>query len=971
MRKYIQSVLLSKKKLKLITFLFLIGTITIYSSPRERLLMNFGWKFAFGHAADVSEDFNVGTSYFTYLAKAGYGDGAAAKDFDGRAWRELDLPHDWAAEAYFHPEASHSHGYKAIGPGFPESSVGWYRKSFTIPEDDLGKRIFLEFDGVFRNSEVWVNGFYCGNEPSGYSSFSYDITEYINYGEENTIAVRVDASMEEGWFYEGAGIYRHVWLTKTSPLHVPQHGTFIVSEVDDEKNPKLATVTAKINVENKDLENVSFEIENIIVNTDGEIVASANSTDLELNAMHSDEYEFVFNVSNPHLWDINDPHLYELITVIKQQGEIIDEYETTFGIRTIRWDAKEGFFLNGRHVKIQGTNNHQNHAGVGTAIPDGLHEWRLRQLKNMGNNTYRTAHYPPTPALLEACDRMGMLVVNENRLMGTTDEILGHFKRLIIRDRNHPSVILWSIGNEEWAIEGTEKGARIAEKMQAFAKKYDTTRPVNAAVSGGWGHGISEVIEVMGFNYLFHGDTDAYHEKFPDIPSLGTEEGSTVTTRGIYERDDDKQYLPAYDKSRPEVGFMRIRDGWRHYAERDYLAGMCIWTGFDYRGESTPYRWPSVSSYFGMMDLCGFPKDNVYYLKSWWTDEPVLHILPHWNWQGREGEEIDVWVYSNFDEVELIVNGESKGKKTMETNGHLSWLVNYEPGTVEAVGYENGEKQMTTTVSTTNKPNAVEMTPDKPVISGDREDISVITVNVVDDNGLVVPDANYNIKFDIDGPGRIIGVGNGDPTSHERDRFIETAKAVETYGWKEITADKVDTNEAVQPGYDDSGWDSAFPYYEGLEPGMESKKTIYRGYIDFDEDDFGGEIKWMYNSVGNNQSVYINGHLMGKNLDDETDRFVFEPEKDILNKGKNLVSIVANPYVKDHKWDELNTNSGGFSVLIPAEQWQRKIFNGYAQVIIQSTGEPGKITIKGSSNELIDHEIIINAEEASWRPHIK
>jgi beta-galactosidase len=935
----------------------------LMSAPRERLLMNFNWQFAYGHATDIEQDFNVGTRYFTYLAKAGYGDGAASEGFDDRTWRTLDLPHDWAVEQGFSGDASHSHGYKTVGFAYPESSVGWYRKTFDVPAEDEGKRIFIEFDGVYRDAKVWVNGFYCGNEPSGYSSFAFDITEYLNFGGENVIAVRADASIEEGWFYEGAGIYRHVWLTKTATTHVPQYGTFITSEVEGDK----AVVTARINVTNKAIESSAFQVRNTIVNPQGEVVASQTSEGYLLAPMHTQEYTMAMTVEHPLLWDLDTPHLYEVKTEIVRDEEVLDRYSTTFGIRTIEWTADKGFFLNGRHVKIKGTNNHQNHAGVGTAIPDALHEWRLQQLKDMGNNAYRTAHYPPTPALLEAADRMGMLILNENRLMGTTDEILDHLRRLMVRDRNHPSVVLWSIGNEEWQIEGNERGAKMAAYMQAYAKKYDTTRPINAAVSGTWGGGISSVVEVMGYNYLRHGSTDAHHSKFPWQASLGTEEGSTNTTRGIYVDDEEKQYLTAYDRDTPS-GFFSIQHGWKHYASRDYLSGMVIWTGFDYRGESTPFVYPSVVSYFGMFDLCGLPKDNVYYLKSWWSQSDVLHILPHWNWPDRAGEEIDVWVYSNMDEVELFLNSKSLGRQKKEPNSHLSWKVKYVPGTVKAVGYKNGRVEMQSSVATTDKPAAVNMVADRTSIKGDHEDVSVITVQVEDKKGRIVPDANLDVTFSITGPGRIIGVGNGNPTSHEADRFFETVTAVPSTDWKEMDLSKVDLQEVVQPGYDDAAWQAAFA--DGaLLPGSESMTRVFRGVFELTGDQLQGEIHWMYRSIGSDQSVYVNGHLVGEQLDGREHTLLLSG--DYLKDGANEVVIVTQPFVMAHPWDEVNMDSGALKVEIPSEQWRRKTFNGLAQVLVQSTGEAGVIEVKATSPGLKDGRLSIKTDSSERRAHIK
>lgn len=942
---------------------FLTIPLFIFASPRERLLMDFDWKFTFGHPNDVEKDFNVGTSYFSYLAKAGYGDGAASADFDDRTWRNLDLPHDWAAEMDFSGNASHSHGYKKVGPGFPDTSVGWYRKSFSIPESDKGKRVFLEFDGVFRDSKVWVNGFYCGNEPSGYASFSYDISEYLNYGGENVVAVRVDASMEEGWFYEGAGIYRHVWMTKVNPLYVPQYGTFVTSEVDGDE----ATVTARVKVRNKNLGKFSFSLENRIVNAAGDVVAQGKSDVFELISMGGDEYSFEFKVDNPHLWYLDDPHLYTLETLIHNNDNVVDKFETTFGIRTIKWDPDKGFFLNGRHVKIKGTNNHQNHAGVGTAIPDGLHEWRIRQLKKMGNNAYRTAHYPPTPALLEACDRIGMLVLNENRLMGTTDYVLEYLKRLVIRDRNHPSVVLWSIGNEEWAIENGERGAMMAQNMQAYLKTLDTTRPANAAVSGAWGVGISSVIEVMGFNYLRHGDTDKHHEKFPWQASLGTEQGSTNTTRGVYVDDQEEQYLKAYDVPTPS-GFMSIQQGWQHYADRDYLAGMCIWTGFDYRGESTPFQYPSVLSYFGMFDLCGFPKDNVWYLKSWWSNEDVLHILPHWNWEGRDGEEIDVWVYSNYDEVELFANGESFGRKKMEPNSHLEWKVPYKAGELKAVAYRDGKKMTTEMVETTGDAQSVRLIADRDFISADREDLAMVTVQVTDKKERVVPTANRNVVFEIEGPGKIIGVGNGDPTSHEPDRFIDTYKTVFFSNWKQTFASESDIREVLDPKFKVQGLKDALNN-DGLEPGTEPEKTVFIGQFKLSEEELGGQINWMFRSIGKNQSVYINGKLVAAEISDYES--VYELQSDYLKPGVNRVVVVATPFVKENPWSTVNTEPGKLQVIIPSEPWQRKTFNGLSQVIVQSAGGAGEIKLIAKSDGLKTAELVIEANEVTAEPKVK
>ncbi len=749
-----------------------VPSLLAADSPRERLLMDSNWKFAFGHATDVTKDFDHATGQFSHFAKTGFGAGASKQDFDDSGWRVLDLPHDWAVELPFSERGSMSHGFKAIGRNFPENSVGWYRRKFTVPADDLGKRISIEFDGVFRDSIVWINGHYLGTEESGYSGFSRNLTEFLNYGGENVIAVRVDASLEEGWFYEGAGIYRHVWLVKNNPLHVERHGTYVTSELKE----NAADVTARVSVKNEGTENAAFGIEHAILDPSGITIASTNSKSLTLPPGERGEFSEVLTVSQPKLWSLETPNLHKLVTTITSEGKVVDRRETTFGIRSIRFDPNEGFFLNGKHVKLKGTNNHQDHAGVGTAIPDALQEYRITKLKEFGCNLYRTSHNPPTPELLDACDRLGMLVIDENRLTGTTDFHHDHLKRMIFRDRNHPCVVLWSIGNEEWNVEGGETGARIASTMQRWVKQLDSTRPVTVAISGGWGGGFSKVIEVAGINYLGNMNkrgftTDQWHELHPDQPLIGTEECAFNQTRGVYMDDRTKCRLRAYDCDPSDWG-ASLEQAWSHYAERPYLSGMCIWTGFDYRGEPTPFEWPAIASQFGILDPCGFPKDGMFYLKSWWTEEPVLHVFPHWNWQGRVGQEIPVWVHSNCDEVELFLNGESLGRKTMMKYSHLEWPVKYTPGTLVAKGYKGGKEILADKVETTGEPASIQLIPHRPDLAADGADVSVITVKVCDAAGRMIPTAENMIHFEISGPGKITGVGNGDPASHEPDCFV-------------------------------------------------------------------------------------------------------------------------------------------------------------------------------------------------------
>lgn len=936
-------------------------TQTNNQTPRERYLMDFNWSFSFGHPYDTKKDFDNGTGYFSYFAKAGYGDGPADPKFDDRAWRKLNLPHDWAVEQPFSKEASFSHGFKAIGRNFPERSVGWYRKSFTVPQSDLGRKIFLEFDGVFRNSIVWINGHYLGTEPSGYNSFFYDISDYLNYGGNNVIAVRVDATMEEGWFYEGAGIYRHVWLTKTAPLHVAANGTFVTTLVSNSS----AGITAKTNIINEERSERSFSLVQTIVNAIGKTVATARKDNLKLLPFQEQEFQSNLNLTNPTLWDLDNPYLYKLVTQVYSGSMEADRYETTFGIRTIRFDAKEGFFLNGKSVKLKGTNNHQEHAGVGSAILDELQYYRIKALKAMGSNAYRCSHNPPTTELLDACDRLGMLVIDENRLMGTNGQMYGDLKKLMIRDRNHPCIISWSIGNEEWAIENNNIGARIATTMQAYVKSLDSTRPVTAGISGGFKSGISDVLEIMGYNYMGNGDIEDHHKRFPNQPSMGTEEGSTFATRGIYVTDPQKQYIAAYDK-KPRPTFYSIEEGWNFYAARPYLAGMFIWTGFDYRGEPTPHGWPSITSYFGMMDLCGFPKDNVYYLRSWWTDQPTLHLLPHWNLKGQEGKEIDVWAYSNCDEVELFLNKKSLGKQSMKVNGHLEWKVKYAPGTLEAVGYKKGKRIIADIIKTSGEPASIQITPHKSALNANGEDISVITISVNDKNGVLVPTAGNEISFSINGPGKIIGVGNGDPTSLEKDKFIDDIQAVAIQDLKEKELASINHGKDAmeEPG---SSWNDAFKNrnYKAL-----ASAYIHRGSFELPQDFSAAQITFFYKSIGKEQTIYINGKEIARDLKESAEGAEFKLDHSILKPGRNRIDIIATPIPKKYDWDNVNTNPGTIQVVTPAGTWKRGLFSGLAQVIVQSTKEAGDIKITASSQGLKTGELIIRSAPTVARPSI-
>ena len=741
------------------------------TSLRKKINIDDNWKFHFGHAANPEKDFNY--SIATIFSKSG---GAARTAVDTRfndsTWRTLNLPHDWAVELPFENSPNfdvESHGYKPIGGLYPETSIGWYRKHFTVSSADSGTRFQIQFDGIFRNANIWINGFYVGNNMSGYIGASYDITDYVRFDRDNVLVVRVDATQYEGWFYEGAGIYRHVWLNQYNNLHISDGGLFVYADVQN----KNASVSIETTVENQNLSAANCTVYSYITDRDGKQIAQTKEQPLSLALNGRGTVKQKITLTNPTLWSLEDPYLYRIVSVVKSGNKIVDVVKHNFGIRTLRFDATEGFFLNGIHVKIHGTNNHQDHAGVGSALPDYLQYYRIRLLKNMGVNACRTSHNPPTPELLDACDSLGMLVLDENRLLNSSSEYMSQFERMILRDRNHSSVFLWSIGNEEGWIHTNSNGKRIAQTLLAKQKELDPSRiSTYAADVANVFPGVNEVIPIRGFNYRQFGAAD-YHRDHPNQPIVGTEMGSTVTTRGIYEKDSIRGYVPDQDITAPWWA-SKAEDWWVLAAENPYWMGGFVWTGFDYRGEPTPFRWPNINSHFGIMDMCGFPKNIYYYYQSWWTDKDVLHISPHWNWRDKRGKPIDVWVNTNADNVELFLNGKSLGKKDMPRNSHLQWTVNYEPGTLEAVAYKKGKK-LTTKVETTGAPVEVVMTPYKTTMLADGKDVSVINLSVVDREGRDVPDADNMIRFVISGPGKIIGVGNGDPSSHEPDKCADGA----------------------------------------------------------------------------------------------------------------------------------------------------------------------------------------------------
>ena len=745
---------------------------------RERLLLDFGWRFHPGNANDQSKDFDYGGNRGSEetFAKSGGFLAVCNASFDDKAWQKVDLPHDWAVALPFeNANPLIAHGAKPLGRNYPETSIGWYRRVFDIPADDTGRRFTIDFDGVFRRAMVIFNGHYLGENFSGYAPFSYDVTDFVNFGSPNVLVVRVDATLNEGWFYEGAGIYRHVWLNKTSPVHVAQWGTFVRSEV----KAGAATVTVTTEVQNETDEARMCQVASTIVDAKGKVIGKAAPVGASIPPRGSREIEQRIAVANPALWSIEEPNLYTMQTAVETGGAVTDRCETSFGIRTLAFDADKGFFLNGKHVQIKGTCNHQDHGGVGAAVPDRVNAYRVERLKEMCSNGIRTSHNPPTTELLDACDKLGMLVMDETRMMDSSPEGLSQLERLIRRDRNHPCVFIWSLGNEE-REQGSERGKRIVTTMKRLARKLDPSRLVTVAQNGGYGPaGISTVVDVGGFNYNER-SVDGLHKSFPKLPLFGSETASTVCTRGWYAGGDasklsnstesrEASYVSAYDANRP--GWASLTEvWWKFYDERPFLAGGFAWTGFDYRGEPTPFGWPCVNSHFGILDMCGFPKDNFYYYTAWWGSKPSLHVFPHWNWNGKEGQNIDVWVHSNLDRVELFLNGQSLGSQSVVKNTHLAWKVKYAPGTLEARGYKGSQVALTEKRETTGPAAKIVLRPDRATIDANGEDCSMVTVEIQDAQGRVVPTAENEVTFQVSGAGALIGLCNGNPTDHEIDK---------------------------------------------------------------------------------------------------------------------------------------------------------------------------------------------------------
>jgi beta-galactosidase len=722
---------------------------------RERLLLDFDWKFHHGEVA-VAAPTTHGDVYGA--SKANGARGPAGTSFSDQEWETVDLPHDWVVGGTFDSANIMNQGYLARGKG-------WYRRTFVLDNADRDSNLSIEFDGVATHCTVWLNGHLLWRNWCGYTGFSISISDIANYGDTpNILSVEVDADAFEGWWYEGGGIYRHVWLVKTHPACIAQWGAFVNPLRQEDGNWKTQIETT---LENHAPAEQHITLKQTIIGPDNRVVGSCQQ-DAIIPALGSIMTNQHIIVENPQLWSCDTPALYRVETSLLQGNNCLDRSEATFGYRSLRFCPDTGFYLNDVPIKIKGACNHQDHAGLGLALPDKVNQYRIQRLKDLGCNAYRTAHNPPTPELLDACDRMGMLVLDEIRHFSSSQEGLAQLRSMVQRDRNHPSVFMWCILNEE-PLQGTSTGQGIARTMVATIKDMDDSRPATASMNGGhFNDGVGSIIDVVGFNYYTH-LYNRYHELHPNQPMLATETAATCSTRGEYANSDDLGYCDAYD-STSQAWASSARDLWRAVSASPFVMGAFVWSGFDYRGEPTPLHWPCINSHFGVMDTCGFPKDGYYLYQAMWKNEPILHLLPHWNWPDREGENIKVCAYTNCETAELFLNGKSLGVQTIDICEQSEWQVPYEAGTLSVVGRNKGEVVLEKAVETTGAPTRICMETDTGVLAADMEDAALIKVFAVDAQGRPVPTAQNFIRFRLDGSAKLLGVGNGDPSCHESDK---------------------------------------------------------------------------------------------------------------------------------------------------------------------------------------------------------
>lgn len=709
--------------------------------------MDLGWKFHRGEIA-IKGASSHSESYTG--CKAGGVAGPGGVTYDDSGWREVDLPHDYFAESGFSPDNLISHGYR-------DRCDGWYRKTFRLDPSLEGKHLLLVFEGTAVNAEFYFNGSLMARSFSAYTQTVFDITDRACFGEKcNTLAVSIKGMETEGWWYEGAGIYRHVKLYAKNPVHIAHNGVFAKPQL--KKNTKNSwVVELETTVENSAYTDETAQITARLYDDD-RIIAENELKDVFCPADNTTVAVQKLSVSRPIRWDVDHPKLYTLKVTVGEETQ-----EVNIGFRTFTADKDEGFFLNGKKIFLKGVCCHQDHAGVGVAVPDSVQDYRIRRLKEMGCNAYRCSHNLPSREILDACDRHGLLVMDENRRFETRKEVLEYLEIMVRRDRNHPSVVMYSLFNEE-PLQNTQEGARIYRRMASVVRKLDDSRLLTGAINGSM-EGAGLEMDVTGVNYNL-GAVETMRKLHPDHVLFGSENNSAVTTRGCYRSDCEKNVLSNYDEECVLWG-QTIAQTWDFVRTHPYFGGIFVWTGFDYRGEPSPFVWPSVSSSFGIMDTCGFEKDAFFFHKACFTQKPMVHLLPHWNW--HKGETIRVMAVTNCEEAELFLNGKSLGRKKADLCERPQWMVAFVPGTISCKVYRGGKCVATTKHTTTGKPASIRIDAVNPKIKNDGHDTAILNFCVVDKRGRMVPTADDLLLFDVIGDGILKGVGNGDPNSHEPD----------------------------------------------------------------------------------------------------------------------------------------------------------------------------------------------------------
>jgi beta-galactosidase len=755
-----------------IVLIFLINLFpfTIFAQ-QEQLSMNKGWSFKY--LAPYSKEASTVLDEYFYknnqLKSVGWKkDTLMQLSFNDSAWRKINVPHDFVIES------PHDKNAKDTYRGFFELGLGMYRKTFDLSETDKGKRLWIRFEGVYRDAHVFLNGFKLIEHESGYTPFRVDISDVVHYGnEKNILLVVCDARKDEGWWYEGGGIYRPVYLEKSGgSLYFEPDGIAVNPVLS--KDYSSANVEVNYTVQNRERKSRKFEIVSKITDQEGKAVNSSSSA-FDIEPWGKEDLKMSVKIDAPKLWSLEKRNLYFVESEIKENGVTVELNKTRFGVRQIVFDAEKGFFLNGKHIKINGASTHQDNGSVGVAVPSEIIRYRIQTMKNFGFNGYRSAHNAAAPALLDICDEEGMLVVNETRIPETSPQYLGDMCEIIRNSRNHPCVFLYSLANEDNNIIETDFEAGLATTlMQEIARLDPQKRPAtmnrlfNKPDEGGEDvfspevyvkrsyKGAGRILDVAGFSYF---DETMYIYEGNGQPIIQSESTGNPCTRGIYENNKDKLWM----SSIPE---WKTHERIKKFMATDRISGTFPWTSFDYRGEPSPYRfWPGVSSQFGMFDLCGFPKDQVYFYKAMQSSEPLLHLFPHWNWEGKEGQPIKVVTYTNLEEVELFLNGKSLGKQKVEPFENQSWNVKYKAGALFAKGYKGGKLVLTDKVETAGVPYSVRVSAYKNNLKADGEDAVTIKFEILDIKGVVCPNAYNIVSINTEGNGHLLGVDNGNPTN--------------------------------------------------------------------------------------------------------------------------------------------------------------------------------------------------------------